>query len=128
MSQSRDITSADSKPLPATTRRVRFGRPSPASAGPAEVVTVQMKAKPKRQKPKIDKALLNKSRELRDRYLEQFNTGQFQIEGKYDVTRLIESRNEDRGSKMEDSAPSSIIDPRSSTLYLPSSVSASQAA
>ena len=60
--------------------------------GPVNVV-VEKTAKPKRQKIKADPAHVAKARELRDRYLEQFNAGTLELPGgKYEVTRQIETK------------------------------------
>jgi GNAT superfamily N-acetyltransferase len=75
------------KALPAPIRGLHFGPPVQAKAA---------KEKPKREKkPKLknDPALVAKARELRDRYLEQFNSGLSQgalPAGKYAVGRMIE--------------------------------------
>jgi hypothetical protein len=50
------------------------------------------KEKPQRKpKVKFDKAHLAAARELRDRYLEQFNSGLVLPQGKYDVSRAIDA-------------------------------------
>ena len=51
-----------------------------------------MQREPK-QKPKNDPRLVAAARELRDRWLEQVNSGQYlpEAEGRYDVSRAIEA-------------------------------------
>jgi len=69
-----------------TTKRVRFGPPSESAA------VEPVKEKPRRaKKAKCDPSHLAKARELRDRYLEQFNAGQVELlpRGKYDFCRAI---------------------------------------
>ena len=79
-------------------RYVQFGPPpSDASPANAEAVVVNAGGKPKRpKKPKAknDPKHVAAARELRDRYLEQVNSGRVQIEaarasGKYDVSRRV---------------------------------------
>ncbi len=60
-----------------------FGKPKPAEG------EIEKPAKPKRVK-KNDPALAAKARELRDRYLEQYNSAPPALSnGKYDVSRMI---------------------------------------
>jgi hypothetical protein len=79
--------------MPPTRRGARFG---PPGAAPEPVVEKIKPAKPKRparEKVKADPVHVAKARELRDRYLEQFNAGvladgnQVLAGGKYDVAR-----------------------------------------
>jgi hypothetical protein len=81
------------KPQMVRPRKVQFGRPPAASTGEAEPVVVTV-GKPKRErKPKIknDPKHVAAARELRDRYLEQFNSGVVFGTGKYDVARSLPS-------------------------------------
>jgi hypothetical protein len=45
--------------------------------------------KPRRQKVKVDPVLLAKAKELRDRYLEQFNAGMVLPNAKYEISRQL---------------------------------------
>jgi hypothetical protein len=84
---------APPKPLPPTTRRVRFGPPGVDMMPPLVIEDVKP-VKTKREKAKADPTHIAKARELRDRYLEQFNSGvladgtQILPQGKYEVSRL----------------------------------------
>jgi hypothetical protein len=63
------------------------------SFAPAKpVVEKPKREKPARQKVKADPKHVAAARELRDRYLEQFNSGKLLAHGKYDVSRQIEAR------------------------------------
>ena len=64
-------------------RRLRFGPP------PTEKKT---NPKPKREKVKADPKHVAAARELRDRYLEQFNSGMVLSGGKYEVCRQIDAK------------------------------------
>jgi hypothetical protein len=68
---------------------MRFAAPAPVASPPAEP---EKKPREPRQKRKNAPHLIAAARELRDRWLEQVNTGQFVIEsqGKYDVSRWID--------------------------------------
>jgi hypothetical protein len=83
------------KSLPPTRRYVQFGS-SPRATAPVPVVENPRPAakRPPRPAAKIDPALLAKARELRDRYLEEVNSGRFLPPecGKYDVSRQIEDK------------------------------------
>jgi hypothetical protein len=60
---------------------------------PAKPVVEKAKtAKPKREKVKADPALVAKARELRDRYLEQFNAGKVLPSAKYDVCKVFQDK------------------------------------
>ena len=59
------------------------------SPAPAPVVEQPKVEKPKREKVKADPALIRKSRELRDRYLEQFNAGMVLASAKYEVSKQL---------------------------------------
>jgi hypothetical protein len=78
--------------MPPTRRRVQFGA-TPIAPAPEPVVEKIKPAKPKREKVKADPVHVAKARELRDRYLEQFNAAvladgnQVLPGGKYDVAR-----------------------------------------
>jgi hypothetical protein len=81
--------------MPPTRRRVQFGA-TPIAPAPAPVVEKAKPAKPKREKVKADPVHVAKARELRDRYLEQFNSGLVLpggAAGKYEVGRMLESSN-----------------------------------
>jgi hypothetical protein len=65
-----------------------FAPPTPKVEQPTPAPVVE---KPKRTKRKADPALVAKSRELRDRYLEQVNAQPMLIAGKYDVARTIDA-------------------------------------
>jgi hypothetical protein len=70
-------------------RRAQFGSPD-AEPVPVPVVKKDKSAKPKREKVKADPKHVAAARELRDRYLEQFNAGRVLPAGKYEVARQIE--------------------------------------
>ena len=70
-----------------------------AAPEPAPIQETPAKEKPQRvKKPKIkcDPAHLKKARELRDRWLEQVNAGQFVLAsaGKYEVGLLVDEKRE----------------------------------
>ena len=54
-------------------------------------VAVEKPKKAPRQRPKNDPRHVDASRELRDRYLEQFNSGLVLPHGKYEVARSLEA-------------------------------------
>ena len=78
------------KPIAVKSRRVQFGSPDsePVPVPAGGVVKKDKSAKPEREKVKADPKHVAAARELRDRYLEQFNSGQAQRglpAGKYHV-------------------------------------------
>jgi hypothetical protein len=76
--------------MPPTRRRVQFGS-VPTAPAPEPVVEKAKPEKPKREKVKADPAHVAKARELRDRYLEQFNQGMVLPSAKYDVCKPVVS-------------------------------------
>ena len=70
------------------------------------------KEKPKRSAVKNDPKLVAAARELRDRYLEQFNSGRFAAPaGKYDVSRAIgeAARSGGVGVELPEAAPMMLL-------------------
>jgi hypothetical protein len=82
------------EPRNPTRRRVQFGPPSDGPEPVVEKVKLGKPAKPKREKVKADPVHVAKARELRDRYLEQFNAGQVLPSAKYEVSRALVSPSE----------------------------------
>jgi ribosomal protein S18 acetylase RimI-like enzyme len=84
------------RPLPPTTRRVQFGRPSAVVTNATPVVVNAAKPKrAKKPKQKFDPKYVAAARELRDRYLEHVNANPEALDapaGKYHVVKLIDSR------------------------------------
>ena len=66
---------------------MRFG-------APVEAVVAEKKVREKKPRRKNDPKLIAAARELRDRWLEHVNSGEFLLEGagKYDVTRALPVR------------------------------------
>ncbi len=105
------VLSAESKTKPTKTKTTQHSAPrtqhclsagglrfAPPTPGKSETVKPNREPKPKthRVKVKNDPRLVAAARELRDRWLEQVNGGQYQLtgEGKYDVARALpEPRN-----------------------------------
>lgn len=75
-----------------TQRRVQFGKPVAASSVSPDQVKPSKRAPAKRQKQKNDPKLIAAARELRDRYLEEVNSGRVLLDGagKYDVSRALD--------------------------------------
>jgi ribosomal protein S18 acetylase RimI-like enzyme len=72
---------------------VQFGRPGavmPVAETPAAAAEIVKTPRPKRATPKVDPKLVQAARELRDRWLEQVNAGQYDLPSaaKYDIGRL----------------------------------------
>ena len=79
------------KPIEVKSRRVQFGSPDsePAPLPAGGGVKKDKSAKPRREKVKADPKHVAAARELRDRYLEQFNSGIVLPQGKYAVGREL---------------------------------------
>jgi hypothetical protein len=85
--RTRKVNGHDPKDGPITMCRGQFA-PLARKSEPA-VEKPAVEKKPKRPKATIDPAIVAKARELRDRYLEQFNSGMILPNGKYQVARQI---------------------------------------
>jgi hypothetical protein len=88
--------------MPPTRRGARFGPPSatPQPQAVVETATIGKKEREKKPKVKADPVLIAKAKELRDRYLEQFNAGMVLPSAKYEVARELPSAAE-RGSDLQ---------------------------
>jgi hypothetical protein len=93
-------TAGDVEPTP-------LALPAPAP-GPAGAQKQLRAAKPRREKVKADPAHVAAARELRDRYLEQFNSGLVLPAGKYEVSRQLPI--EDRQSSIANSSRPKLLE------------------
>ncbi len=76
--------------MPPTRRGARFGRPSENSLTAGSESEMAAEKKKAAKKAKVNPEHIAKARELRDRYLEQFNAGRILPGGKYEVTRTLD--------------------------------------
>src|SRR6185436_10540934 len=98
-------------PLPPTPRPragVQFGPPSAKAVvvEPAPEPAKAPKAKVEKPQPKCDPKLIAAARELRDRWMEEVNSGRFLPEsnGKYEVSRQIAASDQRLAASLEPSA------------------------
>ncbi|HEV7297870.1 MAG TPA: GNAT family N-acetyltransferase [Tepidisphaeraceae bacterium] len=83
-------------PVPVKRNGLMFDIPKQGEPLPEHQPTKAAKPKATKVKRVCDPQLATAARELRDRWLEQVNSGQYEpaVGGKYDVTRAIEGRGE----------------------------------